>query len=265
MTARQHELLSALVAAGLREKTKTSRALSIIERFGVFGAAAMVCFVLAVLSASIAATVHWLMNDPINRVGLTNTLLIPFVLGVPSLLFLFGLLRELHETRRELTRILTWDMLTGALNRRSLMAVAEAACAQGGTLSLALIDADRFKQVNDVHGHLVGDTTLRQLTSSLHDDLPRNGICGRFGGEEFVVLLPGVAHEEALELADRLRDGVATRCDIVDDHELNITVSIGVATMDSQPDLDTLLAQADLALYAAKRGGRNRVVSAQAL
>lgn len=161
------------------------------------------------------------------------------------------------------------DTKTGLLNVSAWEAEAEAeisrAVRAGSTLSLALVDIDHFKAVNDTHGHLVGDRALRAVADELTGQLRDYDRAGRFGGEEFVLLLPRVTREEARRIADRLRlriceiavpvsDGPGADC-------VRLTVSIGVTTMETgrRRELADLLAEADSALYSAKRTGRNRV------
>jgi diguanylate cyclase (GGDEF)-like protein len=122
-----------------------------------------------------------------------------------------------------------------------------------------MIDVDRFKAFNDLHGHQAGDLCLQQVAERLTAHLRQCDLLARFGGEEFAILLPSVTAEEATSTAERLRSAVQA-CPIeVDGAQAYVTVSIGIATLDSQTAPETLLASADLALYAAKNAGRNQV------
>ena len=160
------------------------------------------------------------------------------------------------------------DHLTGAWSRRAFFGRAERAHADavrtGGPLSLLIFDVDHFKAINDTHGHAVGDRVLADLVARTGTVL-RGDACARLGGEEFAVLLPDTDADAAVQLADELRrtleraavagaGGAAVR----------YTVSVGVASLDDGESLASLLQRADAALYAAKRGGRNRVVDARA-
>lgn len=138
------------------------------------------------------------------------------------------------------------------------------AAADGQALALMLIDIDHFKRINDAHGHLVGDQVLTAVAQCLADNVRDHDVVGRFGGEEFVVLLPDTDPAVATRAAERLRKRVealplpyAPR-----GGELRVTISVGVVVLDGDArDLDTLLQRADGALYAAKEGGRNQVRS----
>lgn len=126
--------------------------------------------------------------------------------------------------------------------------------------AVLIIDIDHFKRVNDTHGHLFGDQVLLGVAGTLTHQLRQSDLVGRFGGEEFVVLLPGADLAEACRVAERLRSRVGRMALPVEDTTVTITVSIGVAILEAHgDDLIELLAAADLALYRAKDSGRNRV------
>jgi len=137
-------------------------------------------------------------------------------------------------------------------------------------LAVALVDIDHFKVVNDTYGHLVGDKALRAVTDSLRSQLRGYDLAGRFGGEEFAVLLPQAREQDALNVAERLRAHIAGLSIPVDDEDesagcVRLTISVGVASLDGESrELTDLLAAADSALYHAKETGRNKthVISA---
>jgi diguanylate cyclase (GGDEF)-like protein len=126
-------------------------------------------------------------------------------------------------------------------------------------LSISVVDVDHFKRVNDTHGHMAGDEVLRHVAFQLRDHIRHPDVVGRYGGEEFLILLPNTASEEAAEQAARLCRYVRESQVNVDQHILNLTVSIGVAQY--QPGVDTwdsLLNRADNAMYEAKNNGRDQ-------
>jgi diguanylate cyclase (GGDEF)-like protein len=137
-------------------------------------------------------------------------------------------------------------------------------------LAVALVDIDHFKVVNDTYGHLIGDKALRAVTDGLRGQLRGYDLAGRFGGEEFVVLLPQAREQDALNVAERLRTHIAGLSIPVDDEDesagfVRLTISVGVASLDGESrELTDLLAAADAALYHAKETGRNKthVISA---
>lgn len=162
------------------------------------------------------------------------------------------------------------DSLTGLANRRRfddmLASAVDAAERDGRPLSLLALDLDHFKSVNDEHGHGVGDEVLRATAHVLHDAVRGGDVAARLGGEEFAVVMPRTDVEGATILAERLRLAVADlRVPAPDGRDIRPTMSVGTATV-AGPSIDApaLVAAADGALYAAKRGGRNRTVSADA-
>jgi two-component system cell cycle response regulator len=173
--------------------------------------------------------------------------------------------------RARLVRSGLTDFLTGWHNRRYLNARLKEELAraqrQGTGLTCFLIDLDRFKQINDQHGHLAGDMALREAAHRVDAHIRGSDAAARFGGDEFVVLAPGISPEQAAALAERIRTAVCeTPLEIPSGVKLNMTVSIGVAGItlsrdetDLKAAAEKLLAQADAALYRAKQLGRNRV------
>ncbi|WP_329255495.1 MULTISPECIES: GGDEF domain-containing protein [Actinoallomurus] len=156
------------------------------------------------------------------------------------------------------------DAKTGLLNAAAWQREADTEIARanrtGESLALLLIDIDHFKRVNDAHGHLAGDQVLIGVAGTLVSQLREYDVVGRFGGEEFVVLLPGADILEGCRVAERLRNRVRRLSVPADDESVTVTVSVGVALFRTHgQDLLELLASADLALYRAKKSGRDRI------
>lgn len=158
------------------------------------------------------------------------------------------------------------DHLTLTMNRRGWMKVAQgvfdATRAAAGKLSVAIFDIDLFKAINDTHGHAAGDQVLKDFARICRDNLGERQRFGRIGGEEFALLLPGCDAQQALRIAETLREAFAATTHHVPG-PVRCTVSIGVAECgQADASLDVLLARADLALYEAKAAGRNQTVLA---
>lgn len=174
-----------------------------------------------------------------------------------------------HRLMLDLERAARIDILTGALNRGALEAegarVVELSVGLGLPCTALLLDLDHFKRVNDTHGHPAGDAALRHFASLVGKELRSSDLFGRYGGEEFVALLPGTGAAEARIVAERLRGVVAASPAIHDRVSIELTVSIGVA-WGAGPGLEFegLVSRADEALYRAKGGGRDRVIEAVA-
>jgi diguanylate cyclase (GGDEF)-like protein len=168
--------------------------------------------------------------------------------------------------QRRLYSLARVDPLTGVNNRLALNETAtrllSAAARNGQAVGVLMLDADHFKKVNDQFGHAGGDKVLRTLVRTVTSTLRASDVIGRVGGEEFVVLAPGTDMPELMRLADRIRTTLAATPLVVDDRTLQLTVSIGAAVAPrGARDFAGVLRLADLALYAAKRAGRNRVAA----
>ncbi|HEM47617.1 MAG TPA: diguanylate cyclase, partial [Alphaproteobacteria bacterium] len=158
------------------------------------------------------------------------------------------------------------DALTGLYNRRwfdnALAVLMDHHRARGGRLSLLMIDIDRFKRVNDTHGHPTGDRAICAIAEVLRAETRAADHAARVGGEEFAVLLPHTGGEEAAHIAERIRHAVRQRPIAAPDGVMlpPVTVSIGIAEASPEETEQNLLARADAALYKAKRAGRDRVM-----
>jgi diguanylate cyclase (GGDEF)-like protein len=154
------------------------------------------------------------------------------------------------------------DGLTGLANRRACSDAVHSEAARADRLdtplSVVLADLDGFKHVNDVYGHAVGDEVLRAFADVLRETLRESDVAGRWGGEEFLVLLPGADEDGAAHLAERVRAALSAR-EIPGAGELRVTASFGVAEYTPPAGAEQLVAAADEALYRAKRAGKDRV------
>lgn len=181
--------------------------------------------------------------------------------------FMFGFILLIEGRQREaVTRLARLDPLTETYNRRTFIELAERElnrCRRHGRgAALLMFDLDHFKCINDTHGHMVGDEVLCQVKDVVERCLRSGDLLARYGGEEFVVLMPETGPSGALRLAERLRMAIAA---MAVQGDIPVTASIGVAAtsrVDDTCTLDSLLAEADKAMYAAKAEGRNRVVGA---
>ncbi|NIO04328.1 MAG: diguanylate cyclase [Proteobacteria bacterium] len=176
--------------------------------------------------------------------------------------------RTLQEKNKELETISVTDSLTGLYNRKHLMETLAHEVTRGQrydhSLSVLMIDIDHFKKYNDTFGHLAGDRLLAKMARIFKESIRSIDYVARYGGEEFVVMLPETGSREAISAAERIRTRVVGETMIDSDETHSTTISIGVAGFPENGDtLESVVASADEALYQAKRGGRNRVVSAR--
>ena len=172
----------------------------------------------------------------------------------------------LKEANKRIEELAELDDLTGSFNRRCIMRFLdeeiERAHRSNAHCSVALIDLDWFKRINDTFGHPTGDEVLRTFAITVFANIRAVDRFGRYGGEEFVLLLPDTPHDVALRLLNRLRAIVAELDWSAFSLGMQVTVSAGIVTLKAGESPDALLARADAALYKAKAQGRNRIVSA---
>ncbi len=173
------------------------------------------------------------------------------------------MMRDLNIALKEAS---THDALTGLANRRLLVErlkeETERCRRYARTFSIVMVDVDHFKDVNDHYGHELGDRALSEIARTMDAELREQDLCGRWGGEEFLVLLPETALSEAQAVVERIRLSVRELVVRADTEQLHITVSIGVAQHHSGENYSNTVNRADKALFEAKRSGRDRVVLA---
>ena len=194
---------------------------------------------------------------------------LPAALAYANLVLAFVLAGQTLSFRHERDvahRLAEHDALTGVLNRRAILARLRAAFVQarqtGESLSLLFLDLDHFKQVNDSFGHRAGDQCLRAVIAPIAGELRQGDALGRYGGEEFVILLPGAGATDAEVVAERIRRRVQEMPILISGTRIGLTLSVGVATLDGDIVVpDDLIERADSALYHSKSSGRNLVSS----
>jgi diguanylate cyclase (GGDEF)-like protein len=178
---------------------------------------------------------------------------------------ILDLQEQLLTSQRLLREQATHDALTGLWNRSMILDTLDRELArsrrEAHPVSILMADIDHFKQINDTLGHLVGDAVLRQVAQRLLAGLRPYDMVGRYGGEEFLIVLPGCAAERALALAERLRSVVALEPVCDEQAAIPVTISVGAAAWDNGWAAPELLRAADRALYRAKSAGRNRAMA----
>lgn len=215
----------------------------------------MIAISLAILHLQVTPTLT--LSPPVPELsdlglGVVYAMLCAVILRVLSITD-----RHEHRYRRDAMH----DSLTLVLNRRAIFERASFHWKTGRTFAVLLVDADRFKDINDNFGHTAGDAVLHHLAGLLRESLRSDDSIGRVGGEEFLILLPGAGRNEALAAATRIRDRLAhTPCQF-DDHSLPVTLSMGIARSREGLHLSDVIELADRRLYAAKSAGRDQVVA----
>jgi len=204
-------------------------------------------------------------QTPIEQ-SILRAALIPLIIAPVVSWYLLGLLLDLDKLEEEMNKLATYDDLTGLYNRRSLfkscgllhrlaMRTKEAYC-------VVIIDLDFFKKINDKYGHAAGDTVLKSFGTILKKVTRDCDIAGRLGGEEFCIYLSNTQQDQVGPIVERLNDEIQNNLPKCDGMQINYNISLGVA--ENQPGLEMsfedILNKADIALYAAKNSGRNRMV-----
>ncbi|MBI1423765.1 MAG: diguanylate cyclase [Gammaproteobacteria bacterium] len=184
--------------------------------------------------------------------------------------------RRLSEKQQELMKLLvslrdgiigqqhSFDPLTGLINRKSIRLILEKNHAQSlrynSPYAIAMLDIDFFKSINDTHGHLGGDEVLKALSRYLSSTLRDSDSISRYGGEEFLILLPNSTRDISFKILERIREGISQLSIRFENADIKLTVSIGFSCFEARESVSNLIKHADAALYVAKSEGRNKVV-----
>lgn len=250
----------------------------------VLAKAALTAFASAAISLFLVTTIMPAVGGVIGPGDLAMSILCPLVIAFPASGYTFwqkkrladtlGALKLAHDrlarTHAELAQAHAMlsekarhDDMTGLLNRESFLAALKAARRRTDDGALLIIDADRFKYINDTHGHAQGDIALLMIAEAIRNGVRQGDIVGRIGGEEFAAFLAGASQEEALMVAERIRLGVEElRFCPGEGKYLPLSVSIGAVRMSAHLSWSQMMREADNRLYEAKARGRNRVVFA---
>ncbi len=171
--------------------------------------------------------------------------------------------KHLEKLNGELNRVASRDFLTGVLNRRRFIEFSECEIKKSyenkSSFTLVIMDIDNFKQINDSYGHYLGDEVLKEFTAIVRGNVRDSDLFGRLGGDEFILGLVDTDKNEAFRIAERIRMACSGSKLICDECSIKFTVSLGMAEVLSDYDLNLLIKKADKALYIAKNNGRNRV------
>lgn len=196
--------------------------------------------------------------DFITRLGVFLSLS-AFLLLIFGLINYFNKYKDADKQRHNLQKEAHTDFLTGLLNRRGFEAKFDSIKHHCHVGTIAIFDIDFFKNINDTYGHDIGDIVLVQFAKICSDSIQEDAIFSRTGGEEFMLLMPNTDDNQAQTICEALRQAVANTPLIIEHQQINITVSIGIASFANSDKMETAVSSADKALYLAKRTGRNRV------
>ena len=238
---------------------------TILRRYGITAVTIGMTLISILLSLGITWSVNALLNGGPLGEGLAIAILAPLLIAPLMSLQILRLLSKLDEAERQLQVLSHTDELTQTYNRRYFMQYADQelkrAQRSGETFSIAILDLDNFKQINDQWGHLVGDQVLRELPRMFTEHIRQADVFARYGGDEFIFLFPQTNRQQIQVWADRIYEKFAGRSIQLEDLEIQPLFSVGIAVFESSmSDLDELLKQADDSLYQAKRKGGNQFV-----
>lgn len=220
--------------------------LAVFDQFRFTGLVMMIDAI--VLSLLVAPPVYWLILMPVRRE--------------------YEKRLKAESLAEDMSRLAITDALTHIMNRRGITVALLDSMAQAERyhtpLTVGMGDIDHFKRINDVHGHDAGDKALIEVATALSEELRMPDKVGRYGGEEFLILLPHTTLTQGKKIAERIRVAVSRRKIALDGDKTSLTLSFGLVQFHDGEDLEQLLTRVDRALYDAKESGRNRVVAQKA-
>lgn len=241
-----------------------------IRRTGVVKGTAIVTLAGIATSLALTVSIELLVLGNVAPIAIVLSIVIPALIATPVNATILSLLHKLDAAEEQVRALSMLDPLTEAFNRRCAFELAERELERvrryGGQFAVLLLDIDHFKEVNDRHGHLAGDAVLCAVSDLCRERSRRTDTFARYGGEEFLLLMPNCDHVQALDMAERLRRGIAELEVSPTGVPLRVTVSIGVAVGEAgSPSVDAVIGAADTALYRAKNLGRDRVSTSEVL
>lgn len=241
------------------------KALPLARRSQHFTATIYALYALLNTARTIAAV---LGDDDVLDSSLLDNLYMPSITVLWVLVTLCVIWMVVERQQEQLLRLAMSDPLTGALNRNAMLAAFESErsrCGRTqGNFAVAMFDIDHFKRFNDTYGHLTGDAVLQSLVVTLRDVMRKHDSVGRYGGEEFMIIMPDIGGELAIQVSERARQAIQERGFAANGQRVELTVSAGVAVFPvNGQSWDELVSAADAGLYQAKSAGRNRVVLAE--
>lgn len=222
--------------------------------------------VLILFTLPLVASLAWLAHsgaDLLEAIGLLTDPLMMLVIAMIASELFYRIRRRQFDLQRELRQLASIDALTGLHNRRELEQRINEEMSRsrrhGEPMSVVIGDLDHFKRVNDEFGHAVGDDVLRAVGERMRRNLRTEDLAVRWGGEEFLLLLPATDRNHAIQVADKIRIAIADRPIGCNGREVPVTISFGVAQLEDNEEVSELVRRADDAMYRAKKAGRNQV------
>lgn len=242
--------------------------IELLAKIGRFNTVVIVTIVASVASVVVATGAILALNQYGLAIRLNIAIplaaVVPLVVAPPISWVLVGMMLRIYRIEEKMRNIASYDSLTGLLSRHAFFESANRSISLANrhraAFAVLIIDLDHFKSINDRFGHPAGDAVLRLFADVVNSVARRSDIIGRLGGEEFAMLLPSTNTTEALEFCERLHNAIGKAVLKHENSVIRYTVSIGLtaSSFGSLDSIENLLAHADLALYQAKRDGRNQ-------
>ncbi|WP_161569196.1 GGDEF domain-containing protein [Candidatus Oscillochloris fontis] len=241
--------------------------IKLIEKIGIFYASLIITVLSILLSQMITHMIYIITQDSMSTSGKIASLLSPLIIAPFFSWWFMGMLLRIHALERKMRFLATYDVLTGVYNRNSFFIYAidllNLIQQEQHELTVLYIDIDNFKNINDVYGHDIGDSVLKNFGLYLRLNVRDSDLIGRIGGEEFVIALPKTSLLHGQMVAEDLRQGLEYKeMALSRSDSINITISIGISNSNHKNyrNIDQLIKMSDTALYEAKKSGRNRIV-----
>lgn len=243
--------------------TRCINMLKIIIKAGRIGVTVLITLITVILSLLITVLIMETFGNGVGWIDISVAIVAPVIISPLVSWYLMGLLIKIHDLEKEQRKLATYDGLTGVMARsafltnfHTLITVAER---NNQPISIATLDLDNFKKINDQYGHAGGDAVLKSFTAILKNQLRKSDLIGRIGGEEFALIFLDSAPNESLKVLEKIRLSSENNTISYMDMTIQYTVSIGVTTFTSSNPVDQqeLLRQSDEALYKAKGSGKN--------
>jgi diguanylate cyclase (GGDEF)-like protein len=239
-----------------------------VKKVGRVNTTILVAAASTLLSVLICFIGFKLAGKPLTAFGMSLAVITPLLVAPTVSWYLVGLLIKIHDLSELANSLATYDLLTGVMNRGPFLTSAESVfqlqLRSQTPLTVVFIDLDFFKSINDNYGHAAGDEVLRTVGKTLKESKRKSDLVARFGGEEFVLLLPKTDAEGAFRFTGLLQTAFSNNVVSFGNQTIRCTASFGIAVLDREADsgLEMLIKRADEALYQAKQSGRNQVVFA---
>ena len=238
---------------------------NVFIRLGIIKSTLVMTTLACAVSAILSILINRLMGEPAGLTSLWISVIIPGILSPIFTVMFLPILIQLDTAQKQLQEVVRRDGMTGIYNRAYFIEMAERELAlarrYSHTFTIAILDVDDFKAINDTYGHMAGDQVLLVLTTIIRNNLRKTDVFARFGGDEFVILFPYMDQDHAQICIQRIREILARSTVFFNGKDIHFTVSIGTEVYCDQAELDLVLHQADMALYKAKTLGKNQVVA----